>query len=275
MNDKKLASAFNQADGLRLFDCGAHSCHVIDPRDPRSLALLATAYEKIYTPAFPNPADREPLAKWIRLMKDKKAATRMLIVIAGTDLDTDHPVIKGLSTAEYYPGYDVGQMAYNAIAPECRNEGLGRVMVDARKQALLEMAQASRGVLRGIFLDCKDPAKVKASEDSIDPAVRLKIFEKWGAQVMPVDFVLPPLHLGDAPCDKVKLLAYPHPVTGAYPDREALRDFITVTYLELADTSSCPPHNNPDYLKMMAQIDALPATAPKPPQSPDGPAFKG
>lgn len=273
MHGKKITSAFSAATNLRLAHYEGHACHTVDVRDPRSVALLTTAYETIYKPAFPNPADREPLEKWIRLMKDKKADTRLLVVIAGTDLDTDHPVIKGISTAEYYPQYDVGQMAYNAIAPAFRNEGLGHVMVDARKQALLDMAAADNAVLRGIFLDCKDPAKVKASEDSIDPAIRLKVFQKWGARVMPVDFVLPPLHLGEEPCDKVLLLAYPHPQTGEYPDREAMRDFITVTYHELADTSPCPPHLNPDYLKMMAEIDKLPPQPPKPPQG--GPATPG
>ncbi len=59
MHGKKITSAFSAATNLRLAHYEGHACHTVDVRDPRSVALLTTAYETIYKPAFPNPADRE------------------------------------------------------------------------------------------------------------------------------------------------------------------------------------------------------------------------
>jgi GNAT superfamily N-acetyltransferase len=271
-NNKKTSSAFNERSAaLHTFEFMKQSVHVVDPANPRSMALLAQAYHEVYKAAFPIDAEREPLEKWLELLAKPTPDVSLVVVIVGKDIDTPHPVIKGVATTEYYTKQDVGQLAYVAISPECRNEGLGRVMVEVRKKALLQIAKRNGGTLKGVFIGCNDPEKVKPEEDSFDPSIRMGIFQKWGARIMPIDFVLPPLKKESERCDKFKILAYPHPETGEYPSPEALRAFINGLYASLAPYSDVPPHENPDYIKIMRQIDVLRQDNPPPKNKPPSP----
>lgn len=131
-------------------------------------------------------------------------------------------------------------------------------MVEARKQALLYLAQMNGQKLKGIFLECNDPAKVKPEEDSIDPATRIKIFQKWGARVIPINYVQPALEKGGAKFDKFMLMSYPHPKTGRHPSTAAVSSFITGIYQACADHSGGPkPADDPDYVRIIAELQAM------------------
>jgi hypothetical protein len=184
-------------------------------------------------------------------------------------MDTKAPSLKGIVIGYYYHKQDVGLLAYTATSPEYRNQGLGRIQVDVLGEALLTMAKSHGGTLAGYFLECNDPEKVKPEEDSFDPAARIKLFQKWGARVMPIDYIQPPLEAGADKWSKFKLLAYPHPETRQYPTLAGLKAFIKGIYGACAKYYGSLPAQNPDYIKIMQQIDTLPqekaSSKPQPP----------
>ena len=263
---------FNKKSGqrLRVKSLQSQYVHTIEAGNPKSLALLAKAYKDVYEAAFPIDEERESLESWIKSLKGGNPAANIIIVVAGDELDSEKPVLKAISVAYYYNKQDAGLLAYNAVSPDFQGQGLGRIMVEARKTALLDLAKAYGNKLGGVFIECNDPAKITPAEDVMDPATRIKMFEKWGAKVLPIHYVQPPLEHGGEKCDALKLLAYPHPKTGKYPTPEAIKGFITGIYTELAKYAGCEPQDNPDYIKTMQQIDAMkPQAAPKqkPPSS--------
>ena len=269
----KISGLFNKQakNALRVDEFGGHSIHTVTANSQKSLDLLKKAYKEVYEVAFPIKEERESLDVWLNNLKGKNSAVDIVIVIAGDQLDTQNPVLKAISVAYYYNQQDAGLLAYNAVAPQFQGQGLGRTMVDARKMALLELAKSKGKTLGGVFIECNDPAKITPEEDVMDPAVRIKMFEKWGAKMLPIDYVQPPLETGGEKCDALKLLAYPHPETGAYPTKGEIKAYLTGIYTELAKYAGCPPEENPDYIKTVKQIDNLESgkniQLPKPPQS--------
>ncbi|MBU6475964.1 MAG: GNAT family N-acetyltransferase [Alphaproteobacteria bacterium] len=254
-----MQKEFNRksSERLRITTLSGHDAHTVEADNPRSLALLARAYKEVYEAAFPIDAEREPLESWLDSLRDADPSTKVVIVIAGADLDSENPTLKAISVADYYKQTDAGLLAYNAVAPKFQGHGLGRMMVEARKAALLDLAKSCGKPLGGVFIECNDPAKITPREDVMDPAVRIKMFERWGAIVLPIDYVQPPLEDGGSKCDTLKLLAYPHPGTGKYPTKDEIKDYLTGIYTELEKYAGCPPTENPDYIKSVAQLEKL------------------
>ncbi|MDE2336526.1 MAG: hypothetical protein KGL10_04380 [Alphaproteobacteria bacterium] len=245
------------SERLRIKQVGGHDTHVIEADNPRSLALLARAYKEVYEAAFPIAGERETLEAWQNSLHDKNKATNIVIVVAGDNLDAPDPTLKAISVAYYYKQTDAGLMAYNAVAPAFQGQGLGRTMVDARKSALHDLAYSYGKPLGGIFIECHDPAKVTSEEDVMDPALRIKMFEKMGAITLPVDYVEPPFEEGGRKSENFKLLAYAHPGTGKYPTKAEIKDYLTGIYAALARFAKCAPEDNADYLKSVGQLDKL------------------
>lgn len=272
MNLKRLAWYFNKnaRKKLRIKELGGAalqpgriSVHVVEGDNPRSLALLAKAYKDVYEPGFPMPEEREPLSKWVEVLKRKLSPTGLTIAILGDDLDGKNPVPKAMAIGYYYKAHDVGLLAYLVTAPAWQGRGLGRALNEANNHALLTFAQNNNKPLQGIFLECNDPAKIKPEDDVMDPQKRIDMYKKWGAIVLPIDYVQPPLEPGGAKCDTLKLLTYPHPVTGEYPKPEAIKGYVTGLYTELAKYSGVKPQDSPDYQRIMLQIDAMPPLPPR------------
>lgn len=235
------------------------SVHTIDPSNPESMALLAQAYNDVYMAAFPIDAERESLDSWVKSLTQEDSSSAIVITIAGENLDDlEGRTVKALSVGYYYADTNAGLLAYNAVDPAFQGQGLGRIMVEARERAMQELAQQRGKTLGGTFVECNDPAKINPDEDVMDPKKRIAIFEGMGARVLNIDYVQPPLQVGGEKCDTLKLLAYPNPVTGKYPTKDEVRDYLTGIYTELAEYAGCPPEKNPDFIRSMKQLEALP-----------------
>jgi GNAT superfamily N-acetyltransferase len=219
--------------------------------DPESLALLARAYEQVYLPAFPLEYERETLEDFSTGMTDPDPASRYTISVIGSHLgDPRRERIAGFAAGKYYPGFEVGLLAYIATAPEARNKGIGRAVLNQTFLDLDHLAGKLGKQLHGIFLESNDPAKISAAEDSMDPQLRIDIYKRWGGLITPIDYVHPPLAEGMEKCDTMKLMMFPHPVHGGYPEPKDLQRFIDAAYTVLgADLKT-----DPDYARITKQI---------------------
>lgn len=222
---------------------------------PDLFPLLAEAYEKVYMPAFPNPDSRESLEKFMKAIHGGIPKVGIIVNILGDHLSDPDPakrVIKGISIAYYYEPQNVGMLAYNAISPEHREGGLGKLMVDSRIESLKQMARTHGKNLAGVFIDVNDPQKVAKEDDSIDPSQRIAIFEKWGAKTIPIDYVQPPLSEDGYYCDVMRLMNYP--VDGKYADAKIVEAFLRGLYREFR--SDKKPDEDYHFAKMKKQLHA-------------------
>lgn len=243
---------------LRLRQLEGNDVHVVEGDNPKSLALLARAYKDVYEAAFPMPEERESLETWLDNLKGGNASAKITISILGDNLDSATPTLKAMTVGYYYDTQNVGLLAYIVTAPTFQGKGLGRAMNEANNYALLQFAKNKSAQLGGIFFEVNDPAKIKPEDDVMDPSKRIAMYKKWGATMIPIDYVQPPLAVGAPACTTLKLMAYRHPETGQYPSKDAVKGYITGIYTELEAYSGHKVSENPDYIRTMKQIDAMP-----------------
>jgi len=180
----------------------------IDLSKQGHLDLLLRAHDEIYVPSFPIEEERDSLELWLMRLSENtsKAAYRYAIFIAGDQLENPQKaILKGISVGIYYKEAQAGLMAYNAIAPIARGNGLGRLMVELRRLEFEQMAQEAEQDLRAIYVEINDPDKIGAELDIYDPRKRERLFKSWGAIHIPIDYVQ------KNGFDGLKLMFYPDP----------------------------------------------------------------
>lgn len=220
--------------------------------------MLASAYREVYEPAFPNRAHREPLEHWIeRLEGDPPTPDRYVIIVVGENLDDPKTrFIKGVGVGIYLETAQAGWMAYNAIRPECR-EGLGHLLLDARREALEGMAASKQKSLKGIFAEVQDPAK-PGKNDIYDPQKRLDKFKSWGAEVVDIKYVQPALttDIGEVEKGKSKnLLLVSYPIAdGSYATPNVTQAFLHAVYTADGDVA---PEDDKDFCRMFVELENL------------------
>ncbi len=247
---------------------------VVKADDAHAIALMRRAYTDIYVPAFPMPEERESLEKIEEKLSVPTHGVGRVILLAGKHLEEPDPAkaqIYGISIAYYYGTQQAGLLAYNAIDPAYQQMGLGRLMVKGRIEGLVELAKAEGQQLACALIEVNDPAKVKPEDDSMDPAKRAAIFEKWGARRIPVTYVQPSLAEGeDKGCNSM-LMAYP--IDGKYPTPEAVAGFITGIW-QANNYGKVDYTKDPDYIRTMAELKAWPGFDKTPENAPATPTQK-
>lgn len=230
---------------------------IIDFSKSWHVDALKEAYDEVYMPAFPVDNEREPLSKWMaRLAADhpNNRITQYAIALTGHHLDDSHRrFITGVAVGVYYREAAIGLLAYNAVRPEARGEGVGKELVKARIEAFDRDARYDGRVLEGVVLEIHDPKKISAEMDTMDPAVRLEIYQKMGAVVLPIDYTPPSLSTDQDQQANLCLLSMPGP-QGQYASPAALTTFIRSMYLTLGDKN---PEENPQFQAMRDQLDGL------------------
>jgi len=220
--------------------------------DAHALELMRRAYRDIYVPAFPMPEERESLEKIEEKLARPTSGVKRVILLAGKHLDDPEKAeIYGISIAYYYSKTQAGLLAYNAIDPKYQQMGLGRLMVKGRIDGLEELAKEGGQQLKCAVIEVNDPAKVTPEQDSMDPAKRVAIFERWGAKKIPVTYVQPWLAPGEEKGTSSILMAYP--VQGQYPEPEAIAGFIEGIW-EANNNGPVNYDEDPDFKKSMAEL---------------------
>jgi hypothetical protein len=193
-----------------------------------TIELMRRAYHEIYEPAFPIVSERDPLDKIESRLRNPVNGVKRVILLAGRELknpDPEKPELAAIGIAYYYSTTGAGLLAYNAVAPDLQGGGFGKMMVQGRIKGLQQLAAESGQELQSVVIEVNNPAKVRPEDDSMDPSTRIAIFEKWGAKVVPVDYVQPPLGKGLEKSRNSLLMVYP--LNGSYPTAEQVGAFVT------------------------------------------------
>lgn len=211
------------------FNAVSAETKVVTAGDDLAIALMRRAYHDIYVPAFPIEDERDSLEKIESRLKEPVNGVERVILLAGKHLDDAQKAeIYGISIAYYYGSHQAGLLAYNAIDPQYQQMGLGRLMVKGRIEGLQQLAAKNGQELKSVMIEVNDPAKIKPEDDSMDPAKRVALFEKWGARQIPVPYAQPALAPGLEKCDTLLLMAYPQ--NGQYPDAAGVGAFVAGIY---------------------------------------------
>lgn len=150
-------------------------------------AQLAAFHRGIYWDAF--AAQHEPLEVWRRALRGE-LPYRLWVRLAGED---------GGIAFERYPATGCGLLTYLVVAPHARGRGVGRLLVEDAL-AVLHDAPA-------VYGEVNDPA-TQQREPALVAARRLAMFERWGAQLVDLPYVQPPLAAGLAPDPTLRLIAW-------------------------------------------------------------------
>lgn len=232
---------------MRVADNGL-SFHRIKEADRHSLALLERAYYDLYLPAFPMQEEQETFERWTEFYTVPSDEVAFVTFIVGDNLDRpDDCHIRALSIGEYYKQKNVSLLAYTAVEPQSRRQGLWFTLTGMRITEFRRLARESGRTLDAVFLEVNNPERIRPEDDSFDPAQRLAILKKQGWQTMPVDYVAPPLKEGDQRCQDLLLLARPGGEDGAKVSADATRAFLQGIY----STCGVPDYEQDPYFRAM------------------------
>lgn len=203
----------------------------LSTQSPGAIHMLKLAYNQLYIPLFPFDDEREPLDAWINPItnRDQDVSVVARIICA----DSAHPeTIAGFGVGKYFSEPDVGFLSCIAVAPDFRTLGLGKDLVHALVSDVYLQADMTGNPLQGIFFETNNPAKTDIKTDSVDPAKRLRLYQLWGCRQIDISYTQPPLEPEGDFCDKMLLMAHPHPKDGSYPSAKAVQGFIDVIYAD-------------------------------------------
>ncbi len=163
--------------------------------DPRSKELAKMASEQLIPQNFgpEETADAMRLADEISDITDPAHfdKNQYCFVLIGEDLDTDNPIIKGISIGHYLADSKTAALWYLAVSPEHRRQNLGQHLVDATGQVFEQMAEARGDAAPPVFVHIHDPEEDLLTDDPFDPMKRVQFYDRVGAKKVPMRFVVP------------------------------------------------------------------------------------
>jgi len=218
--------------------------HIVDVDQTDSLRLLEKAYKTVYCPAV-IPADREPLEDWIENLRGNNDVVAMTIIVAGDGLDSDDPEVKGITTGFHYKGQDANLIAYTVVDPTIASEEYGQIQ--------LEMLLQTTRNLRVLAHENGSKADSAFIELPADDAEGLKNFQALGARVLNFNYVSPPYTEAGAKNRNLKLAAFEG--DSGLPTTKDAKNFVRAIYTGLSDYLPGPVQDDPDYRRMMQEID--------------------
>jgi GNAT superfamily N-acetyltransferase len=188
--------------------------------------LLRAFYTDLFVPAFVDADERESLANIQRYLELKAAGwygpnnyhIRVL-------LDGDRVV--GGTIADYLAAPNVGVVEFLVTAPDRRERGLGRRLLDDVEAALDEDARlAGTPGLRAVVAEMNDPFHSSLARDSMDPFTRLLIWSRWGYLKLDFPYVQPALSAAQRPVASMLLAWKPMCESGDAVAADTVKDVV-------------------------------------------------
>jgi hypothetical protein len=158
---------------------------------------LLEKFEEIYNNCFPDEMEREEfLDILIRVRVGDFPKTVIMLEVDGNNL------LGGLVVDIYHN--QIYHLTYLAIDDRFRGLGVSKTLVNRRLKQLIDFYGSAAS---GVFVETNIPHLTK--NDSFDPNIRLKIFDKLGMKLIPISYIQPPLDPEKVFVSNLYLLYYP------------------------------------------------------------------
>ena len=217
--------------------------------DSLSMGYLKHIYNTTYQELFPDPEDRESWDQWMHYLD--KAADDNFFILAGQKMnDAESAVIHGFIIGSYFRESQTGLVCYIGVDKNCRSGGVATGLIDTLVHAMEDYAQSRGSLLKGLFAEANDPDQIAADEDSLPPAVRLKIYHRWKALQVPVAYSFPCVQSPWRKDGFMLLLSLP--VYGDYAEPQDVIGMIADYYR----AANIEPETDSDFIRQRQEIEA-------------------
>lgn len=160
----------------------------------------------IYTPAFPDPNEREAFEAIVgRLSRGALIAACPATYIV---LALDKEQVVGGAVYDWYPRCKAMELIYIAVDPNRRQHGIGRSLILDGTTRLRQRLAEEGATLKQLYFETNDPSRGDLL-DSMDAADRVRYFVAMGAKLVHIDYVQPPLSADKAAVDHLMLAVLP------------------------------------------------------------------
>jgi len=170
--------------------------------------LLERFYHDHYVAEFPDPDEREPLAKmkeYLQLKEQGWYGKNDYHIIVAVDAE-DRPV--GGSISDFLEKPNAGVIEFLFISPEQRLKGLGRRLLEETERMLHHSAQRSLGrPLDWVIGEIDDPFRCPSHLNVFDPFARAHVWHRWGYRRIDFPYAQPALSAQQAPVRTLLLVA--------------------------------------------------------------------
>lgn len=177
---------------------------VHDPED-RALAELAGLLHA----AFADPDTVLELDRMQGFLAEARPDRRFGVVVA----EAESGGVVGGTVFSYVPARNCGFSEYLVVRKERHGQGIGRLLFDARRAVLNELARtAGQTSCNGLFIEADSPERTpldllaRERETAMDALTRLQVFAHLGFRRVEIDYVQPPLGPGKQPVSYLDLL---------------------------------------------------------------------
>lgn len=227
---------------------------------PEDRVLLHAFYQSLCVPEFPDPDERESLANMERYLELKASgwygANNYHILLF---FDDTGAFLAG-SVSDYLADPNAGVLEFMVVDPRWRHRGIGQQVLEQTERTLLADARhASRDPLACIVGELNDPCKPATETDSIDPFLRLEIWQRWGYGRLDFPYVQPALSPNQRPVRCLLLAAKTFPPESRHLPPETVKRILH-EYMRLAMRITTP-EDCPEFEEMSRALDAMPMVA--------------
>lgn len=203
------------------------SMKVIDvSRDEESLNKV---FEKLYVPTFSRFKNEYTDPEFYRSPVDDANPQSYVL-----SCNPDDPV--GFLIFEIYKRSNCALLTYVAVRSDCRGQGIFKLMFEEADKIF-----RSKDV-KAVYAEIHNPQLEVSKNDLMNSNERLQVFQKMGAEILPIKYVQPPLDEESGPSKDLLLLTF-NPAQGMNHARSFLHEFYQC--LNVAD-----PDNDENFLSM-------------------------
>lgn len=145
---------------------------------------------EIYQPAFQDENEREPFENIISRLSEGalvEACPATYVILA-----LDNAQLLGGAVYDWYPNCKAAELIYLAVNEEFRRQGIGRALMIDGSELLRDLIANEGSELCQLYFETCLPTYSNVL-DSMDSAVRVRSFAQWGAKLIPINYVQPPL----------------------------------------------------------------------------------
>jgi GNAT superfamily N-acetyltransferase len=226
-------------------------------RGRRDDDLLDALYRELFLPNFPDPAEQEEPSDWAPRLwgRPTPPTPEQHGVVAGVALD-DPPrrSLAGFAFVERYRQSRCALVSYIAVSSGWRGHGLSRRLLFAALEGSAKAAVAAGEPIRAVVGEIHDPRLVPPENDVIDPAERVRVMDRLGARLVPIDYVQPALGEDAERSHRLLLIAFPQNGEATIAT-DVVADFL-VEYYRACDVRE--PRGDPDVSRMIAELGTQP-----------------